>query len=1102
MRRLVAYFAEQSLIVNIISVALLIAGIMFIVTAKREAFPRVDFDWVIINTVYPGATAEDVEKHISIPIEKEMREVDNIEEIHATSIEARSTIAIKLDPDISNKDKTINDIKNALDKVTDLPEDSEKPEVLELNTAMTPVMEIALINKKGISGDADEFELRRHAKILEDRLLEISGVGKVDKKGYRDREMIVEVNPGRLDIYHVAINEVVQALSKKNLNFPGGIIKNKDGEVLIRTIGEVQSTSDLEKVLVRANDMGNWVRVSDIANVKDSFEEETIINKTKGEKSIALTVIKKESADIIEVVEKIEKEIQRFKKILPAEYEFSIYNDMSYYVKRRLNVLVSNGIVGFVLVALCLFFTLGWRIAIVTALGIPFAFFGTFIWMSAADVSVNLMSMFGLIMVLGMLVDDAIVVAENIYRLLEEGTPLKEAVVRGTAEVMTPVLGTVLTTIAAFAPLMFMKGIMGKFMWTLPAVVIVALTASWLECMFILPSHIADMERFNKKHNTPKTDHDGRFLRQFKKRYRLMLGAVLRHRYLFSILLFFFFIGTLVFAKFFVKLILFPPGGIETLTIKAEAPNGTSVQDMSRLLGNIEKSVMQLPKSELDTFTTKSGIIQENPTDPYAKRGAHYGIIMVYLTPFNKRDRKAEDILDTVRDKSKPYASQFTKLEFSYVKTGPPVGKPVSVAIKGDDFAVMKKISAEYIGYLKTIKGLKDIQDDSEEVKAELRVIVNEKTAAMTGITVFDVASTVRSCFEGAVATKIKKTDEEIDIRVIFPENLRKNLDSVKKINIANRMGNLIPLSAVARFEPNQGISVIKRKDWRRVVNVTAEIDEDARGVTSVAVNNILTKKFDHIEERYPGYTVSYEGEFKDTGESMSSLAKSFLVAALVIYIILVSIFRSLAHPLIIMGVVPLTLIAVIWIFFFHGRPLSFLGIMGVVGLTGVVVNDSIVMVDFIKKARSEGHSPYEASLLAGETRLRPIFLTSVTTFFGLIPTAYGIGGYDPFLVPMALSLSWGLAFGTLITLFGTPVLYNIFADVRKFLFHKTGEQLRTEFPPSTIEEIETEIEETVREDVICEVRERMSDEIRKTVKEEIQKELQSRDKKRPRRKY
>lgn len=1041
MKRIIAFFADSGLLVNIVSVGLLVAGIMFIFTAKREAFPNINFDYVVANTIYPGASAADIEKHVTIEIEDQLREVDGIEEITSSSIEARSIVVVKLDPDLPNRDKVINDIKSAIDRIKDFPADVEDPVVTEIGNSQHPIIDIALFNKNGIHNDSEEFELRKFAKILEDRIIDLPGVARIDKQGYRDREMIVEINPVLLDLYQIGVNEVVTALAKKNLNFPGGIIKAPTGEVMIRTMGEVETADELRRVLVRANDLGNWVCIGDIATVKDSFEEETIINSTLGKKSVALTVLKKESADIIALVDLILNEINRFKKLLPGNYEIATNNDLSYYVRRRLTVLSGNAIVGSLLVVLSLLLTLGWRISLVTALGLPLAFCGTFVWMAYYGISVNLMSMFGLIVVLGMLVDDAIVVAENIYRHLEDGMPVREAVINGTHEVIVPVAGTILTTIAAFAPLLFMSGIMGKFMWTLPAVVSVALLFSWAESMLILPSHILDIEKRRKHDITIKQKKNG-LHDFFRTRYVSILAIVLRFRYKFAFLLFLFFVGTIIFARFNTKFILFPQSGIETVVVKAESPTGTSVSRMSENLNYIEKIISQLPKTELLSYTSRAGIMSEGANDPNTKRGAEYGIILVYLTPEEKRQRTADIIMDDIRKKTKKYIEQnvFNSLEFRYIRNGPPVGSPVAVRIKGNDFEVLKQIASQYKQYLSGIKGLKDVKDNFEEGKDEIRVYVDERTAAVAGITVADVASTLRTCFEGTVATEIKKTDEEIDIRVRFPLHLRKNIDTLRNVKIANKTGKLVPFSRVTRIEETKGISVINRRMWRRAITVTAEIDEHAKDITSSRVNLNLIRDFHDIEDKYPGYTVAYEGEFKDTQESLQNLVRSFIIAALVIYIILVALFRSLLHPLVIMGVIPLTIMGVIWTFFFHGLPLSFLAIMGLVGLTGVIVNDSIVYVDFIKKARLKGLERMEATIEAGRNRLRPIFLTTVTTFFGLIPTAYGIGGNDPFLKPMAIAMSWGLAFGTVITLFGTPVLYNILTDIRHLFFHEKME--------------------------------------------------------------
>lgn len=387
----------------------------------------------------------------------------------------------------------------------------------------------------------------------------------------------------------------------------------------------------------------------------------------------------------------------------------------------------------------------------------------------------------------------------------------------------------------------------------------------------------------------------------------------------------------------------------------------------------------------------------------------------------------------------------------------------MSVTIRGDNFEDLKKISSMYQEFLNTIHGVKDVKDDFEEGKSEIRVVVNEKTAAIAGISVFDVASTVRSYFEGTVATTIRKSDEEIDIRVKFPDNLRNNLESFKYVPIPNRMGNLIPLNLVAKFESGKGVSVINRHNWKRAITVTADLDEHVKGISSVSVNLMLGEKFADITTQYPGITVDYLGEFKDTQESMQNLVRSFIIAVIVIYFILVALFGSLLHPFVIISVIPMTLMGVIWTFYFHGIPFSFLGLMGVVGLAGVVVNDSIVFVDFIKKNRMKGMNSLEASIDTGGKRLRAVFLTTATTFLGLIPTAYGWGGFDPFLKPMAVAMSWGLLFGTLITLLGTPLIYNLFSDLRKLTMGR--EKDGADFMPPVISP-DPEITRTVQDEL------------------------------------
>ncbi|MBN1499155.1 MAG: efflux RND transporter permease subunit [Spirochaetes bacterium] len=1073
MKKLINYLLKNSLMINLISVAIFIAGLIFMVSANREAFPKIDFGYVIISTVYPGATASDVEKLISIPLEDQLREVDGLDEVSSYSSEATSVIVIKLNPDLDDQSKIVNDIQSAVDKTTDLPEDATDPVVTELSMAEQPVITVSVINTSGINNDKDEFELREYAKTLENKLKNINEVASIKKYGYREREMMVEVDLRKLDTYRVALNDVISALSAKNVNFPGGLAKIGGEEVLIRTIGEVETTSEIANIVIRSNDLGNIVKIKDVAQVKDTFEELKLINKTNGGNSIALTILKKENADIIDLVDKVKSDIEKFKEILPSNYSIVQTDDLSQYVRRRLNVLSNNALVGIVLVVLSLFLAFGWRIALVTAAGLPIAFAGTFYWMGAQNISINLMSMFGLIMVLGMIVDDAIIVAENIYRHVEEGENIRDAVINGTTEVMIPVAGTILTTIAAFAPLMFMSGIMGKFMWILPAVVSIALIMSWLEAMFILPSHVYDIEKNNKKNISRKASDDKYSPLKLRLKYKKAIMFILKHKFVTIILVTLLFLGTIAFSIVKIPFVLFPSAGIEIFVIRAEAPIGTTVREMNEKMSVIEKKVAELPPSELDSFVTTSGESSIDASDPNGKTGSQYGMIKVNLTPSQGRKRKAQEIIDKLREDTADDHKLFDKIEFTKVQDGPPTSSPISVIIKGKEFDTLKEISSAYKDYLGKTKGVKDIKDSLENEKSELQIFINPEISAKTGVTVYDVASTVRSCYSGSVATEIKKAEEEINIRVILPEKDRSNFDSLNKINVSNRMGNLIPLNSIAYFKRSKGIATINRKDFQRFASVTADIDTQVKDATSSKINLAMQQEFKDIEKKYPGYTVSYEGEFEDTMQSFKDLAISFLIALMVIYIILVGIFKTLHHPLLVMAVIPLTFIGVAWAFFFHNElykiglfnqemPLSFMSLMGVVGLAGVVVNDSIVLVTFINNARKKGFSPYQASVNAGIQRLRPIILTSATTILGLIPTAYGIGGLDEFLVPMAIAMSFGLAFGTLITLFYTPVIYNTLYTMRyligNYLFGRHIEKPCYEYDDS-LECIDPDIE-------------------------------------------
>lgn len=1036
--KLAEFSVKNSLLVNMLSVFVIVAGLFSVINMQREAFPNVAFDVVMVTTVYGGATASEIEKLITTPIEKELRGVSGVDEIISTSDEGISSITVKLDADATDKGRVVNDIQRAVDMVSDLPDGAEDPIVVEIQMKEYPIIEVSL------SGDMSEDKLQKYAEALQDQLEELDGVAKIERKGYRDRQIWIEVDPDTLRHYYVSIEDIMQALKRHNVNVPGGKIKTEGEEYNIRTNTEFYTIPEIEDIIIRANDAGNILRIKDIAHVKDAFEDEDIMVNTNGTRAIDLIVLKRESADAIDTVAEIKSTIDDFKESIDDELGVSYIRDMSYYIQRRLNVLKNNGMVGFFMVLVCLFVFLHPILSIFTALGIPIAFLATFAMMSYFNLNINLMTMFGLIMVLGMMVDDSIIISENIYRYIEEGMDPKDAAIKGAGEVMLPVFATILTTIAAFSPLIFMSGLMGKFVRAIPQVVILALVASLIEAFIILPSHLADFSRPAKK--DPKTGeviHKKKWFKALVNVYSRILKGALRKKYFVILIAFLIFAASLYIAVKYVPIKMFTGRGVEQFMIKAEAPIGVSLDKMRELMRPVERVVETISPSELDAYVTEVGaIVEERGYDPNAQRGSHYAQIMVYLTALQNRERSAEEVANSIRpalDKIKG----FEKLGISTFHEGPPSGKPVDIKVRGDDYKILEKISDKMKEQLTKVEGVSDISDNYEFGKKEVHIAIDHDMAKEAGLSASLIAASVRNAFKGGVATSIRlpKAEEEIDVLVRFDEQQRNKIDIFDKLFIPNPSGKLIPLKKVAKVEFKKGISSIRHLDGKRAVSVTAEIDN--KKTSSFKINTLLSKKFKAIKKEYLGYTLKYGGEHEQTVESISSLLKAFLLAFFLIFIILTAQFRSLVQPFVVMLTIPLGIIGVILAFFLHNEPFSFLALLGVIGLMGVVVNDSIVFMDFINKLRREGLDRKTSIIEAGKLRLRPILLTTITTVSGLMPVAYGIGGFDPFVRPAALAIAWGLLFASILTLIIIPCVYTIIDDIAIKIAHHPSVRLK-----------------------------------------------------------
>jgi len=1030
---------NNRLFINLLGFFIIFLGLVTLPTVKRTAFPSLSYDLVQVTTLYPGATPKDVEKLVTIPLEEEINEVDGIKEMTSVSAENMSIISIEIDPDESDKQKVVNNIQRAVDRERDLPEDAEDPLVEELETKNEPVLEVSLS-----SNSLTESEIRQWGVLLEDKLLDIPGIASISRAGFRDPEIWVEVDPAKLTPYYLSLEEVIDALRDQNVTLSGGTIQSGHLDFVVRTLGEFETPKEIAKVVIRANDQGRWIQISDVATVRYALEEATTALNTNGELALNLIVIKKESGDILHMVERVKETIKTFQKIASPELKIDIINDFSYFVNRRLRILISNGLLGGTLVTLLLFGFMRASIATVTLVDLVIVGFATLLVITGLGIPINLISMFGFILVFGMLCDDAIVVSENTYRLIENGMPPKEAALEGAKQVVKPVLASIATTLAAFSPLFFMSGTMGKFIFQIPLVVCIALLISVVDAFLILPGHLSHWVK-HKTTRSQKEQKKEHWFEIIKEKYGRLVGKILDHKYKAAGLIILIFVATLILGRMGVKFVLFSSEGIEQFFLKAEAPIGTSLAHTKKLFIPLEKAVASLSDKELEDYVTLFGVTQQEANDPFTLRGTHLGQIRVFLTPSQSRKRNAKEIIEELREATKDVPG-LERIYFDRVQPGPPVGKAVMIRIQGEDYKIIREIAGKFEDYLATLKGVTDIRNDYELGKQELRVVVDEKKAAEAGLTMRRIAEGVRNAFEGGIATTIKTTEEEIDVRVKWRGGKYMPPESLEDVLVRNRFNLLVPISRVAHIEKERGLTVVRHLDRDRVVSVSADIDD--KHITSLEANRKVMKAFKNIEQEYPGYRVKYGGEQEDTAESMQSFKRAFLLAFLLIFAILCLQFKSLVQPIVVMLTIPLGITGVIIAFFVHGVPLGFMSILGLVALSGVVVNNSLIILSFINNLRHEGEDLRSAIIKGTALRLRAIIITTLTTASGTMPLAYGLGGNDPFIKPMALAFTWGLLFSTALTLLVIPCFYAIAEEWKAKLkekFTKMKEKTVTE---------------------------------------------------------
>jgi len=1013
---MVRYFVRNSVFVNLLMMVILVAGILIYLSITREMFPEFSLDSIAIRTDYPGASPQEVEKLITIKIEEEIADIDGVDNIFSESQEGLSLITVEL-ADFADLNRVLNDISSAIDRIEDLPKDAEDPVVSEIKNAF-PIITASVF------GGLPELTMKEIAEDVRDALREIPGVAQVYLSGAREREVWVEVDPRRLEQYELSIADIKTALEARNLNLPGGTIKTDRGEFLLRTVGEILEARELEGVILRSDPQGNVLTLSQLARVRDHFEEAVTLGRFNGRPAMNLSVSKEKHGDAIVISKAVRESVARYEKRLPPGVSLGVFNDFSVYVTNRLNTLKRNGLAGFalVLMILCIFFN--FRVAGMTALGIPVSFAGALLLMRGFGISLNMISMFSLILVLGIIVDDAIVVSENAYRYMEQGLPPHEAAIRGTQQVLAPVVATVVTTIAAFLPLLLVAGTIGKFMSVIPKVVTFALVASLMEALVILPSHLAEWS--SKRQRRGGTHRSERWFNVLRGYYARFLGFSLQWKYVSLGVSLGITAIVVTFALTRIPFTLFHEFESTQFFINVETPVTSKIEDTRDVIARIEKVIMEtLPPTELKSVASNTGLIFLDINR--IVRGSNGGQVIVELTEADRRKRSSEEIINELRKRTAGTPGA-TKIQYMKPQAGPG-GPAIEIRVVGDEFSVLQEIAGKVKDYLGTFPATEDIRDDFLPGKKELRIVARPEARSL-GLDVASIARQVRSSFYGAESSKILRSDEDIPIVVKYPESFRDRPSRVEDLVLTTPSGEKVYFSEVADLTEAPGSTKIIRSDQKRSITVLADVD--AKEGNTLQITNEVQAHFANLQARYPGYRLEFKGERQELEESIQDLIKSFAVAVLLIYLILGALFKSYIQPLVVMLAIPFAANGVILGHAVMGLSLGMLSLMGMVALAGVVVNDSLLLVSFVNELRREGMPLLQALLRAGGLRLRPILLTTITTVAGLTPLGFFASGQAKFLAPMAISIIFGLTVSTLLTLIIIPCSYAIVEEWRQ----------------------------------------------------------------------
>ena len=1039
---MISWFARNHVAANLLMVSIFVAGLLSLNSKiPLEVFPSIESDLIRIAVSLRGATPEDVEQGVSIRIEEAVQDLEGIERLTSRSMEGTALVTVEVEPGYDPRE-ILADVKSRVDAISTLPSEAENP-VISLSQHKFGVITVA------VAGNLSEREIREIGEQTRDDLLRLPQITQAELSAVRDYEINITIPQDRLRNYQLTLEAVSAAIQNHSLDFSAGNVRSEGGDVLIRSKGQAYQRDEFEAIVVKTNADGSILRLGDIADVRDGFTEDALKTRFNGKPAALIDVYRIGNQSALDVAEAVRQYIDQRQSTLPQGLELSYWDDDSVVVKNRLGTLIRNAVQGGILVLALLTLFLRPSIAFWVFLGIPISFMGAFIFMPLLGVSLNILSLFGFILMLGIVVDDAIVTGENVYTHLRTSETGLEAAIRGTQEVAIPVTFGVLTTIVAFMPFTFVEGRRGVLFAQLALVVIPVLLFSLIESKFILPAHLKHIRLKNGKEGPTKrlSQWQQRFADGFEqviiRYYRPLLARCVEHRYQTLA----WFVGVLILILAIImsgwtRFVFFSSVESETATATLTFPAGTPLEVTDRYVVHMADAARQLQEKYEDPLLGKpliTNILAISGAAGGGSSGPHLGQVRFETIAAEARSsavttgdlvREWRDLIGAVPGAE----SLLFRAEF-----GRP-HDPIDIQFSGTSLATLGEIADKVKARLATYPAVFDIADSLSDGKEELQVELTEQGHAL-GLTRRDVIVQVGRAFKGFEAQRIQRGRDDIRVLVRFPINERESVANLENMLISLPSGGQAPLLHVATLVPGRGPAAINRIDQYRTASVTADINKE---VTNMTVLQADLKVFlDELLLQYPGITYSLEGEAREQQESLTSILIGALVALFVIYCLLAIPFKSYSQPFIVMSVIPFGSVGAVMGHWLMGVDLSIMSVLGIMALIGVVVNDSLVLVDFINKrrqsaavtgAQNRSELINNAILSAGVSRFRPIMLTSLTTFFGLLPLLFERSTQAKFLMPMAISVGFGVIFATFITLILVPVNYRIMEDIKSLI--------------------------------------------------------------------